>query len=163
MMSGQVGTFSKQNGICRRYLFMVRLCIWSFRDIAYVIDKLSGTCRRYLLLQVLCVPSVKITTNVRDRFNTYFCTKDHRIHRTISCFTLLNQASRGEGKYSLRKRRDILVSDRDPQRSFYYTTLILISDVLSSFRLFYIWFKDDTILRDRGPDNPIILSLNCIY
>ena len=30
----------------------------------------------------------------------------------------LHQAARGEGKNSIRKRRDILVSDRDQQRFF---------------------------------------------
>ena len=92
-------------------------CIPSFRAIAYAIDKQSGTCRRYLLLQGLYVPSVKTTTYVCNRFNT-FCTKDHKTHLAISCYTLLHQAARGEGKNSFRKRRDILVSDRDEQRFF---------------------------------------------
>ena len=92
-------------------------CIPSFRAIAYAIDKQSGTCRRYLLLQGLYVPSVKTTTYVCNRFNT-FCTKDHKTDLAISCYTLLHQAQRGEGKNSLRKRRDILVSDRDQQRFF---------------------------------------------
>ena len=89
-MSGKVETFGKQNSICKRF-------IPSFRAIAYVIDTQSGTCRRYLQLQGLYVPSVKTT---------------------ISCYTLLHQAARGKGKNSLRKRRDILVSDRDQQRFF---------------------------------------------
>ena len=119
MMSGKVATFSKQNGRCRRYLFMMRIMYTSFRAIAYVIDKQSGICRRYLLLQGLCVPSVKTATYVCNRFNTSFCTKDHETHKAISCYTLLHQATRGEGKNSLKKRRDIFVFDRDPQRFFF--------------------------------------------
>ena len=118
MMSGKVRTSSKQNGICKRYFSLWRFCIPSFRAIAHAIDKQSGTCRRYLLLQGLYVPSVKTTTYVCNRFNTSFCTKDHKTHLAISCYTLLRQAARGEGKNSLRKRRDILVSDRDQQRFF---------------------------------------------
>ena len=41
--------------------------------------------------------------------------KDHKTHLAISCYTLLHQAARGEGKNSLRKRRNILISDRDQQ------------------------------------------------
>ena len=94
-------------------------CIPSFRAIAYAIDKQSGTCRRYLLLQVLYVPSVKTTTYVCNKFNTSFGTKnDHKKRLAISCYALLHQAARGEGKNSLRKRRGILVSDRDQQRFF---------------------------------------------
>ena len=92
-------------------------CLPSFRAIAYAIDKQSGTCRRYLLLQGLYVPSVKTTTYVCKSFNT-FCTKDHKTHLAISCYTLQYQAARGEGKNSWRKCRDILVSDRDQQRFF---------------------------------------------
>ena len=92
-------------------------CIPSFRAIAYAIDKQSGTCRRYLLLQGLYVPSVKATTYVCNMFNT-FCTKDHKTHLAISCYTLLHQAARSEGKNSFRKRRDILVSDRDQEQFF---------------------------------------------
>ena len=44
--------------------------------------------------------------------------KDHKTHQTISCYTLLHQAARGEKKNSLRKCRDILVSDRDQQPYF---------------------------------------------
>ena len=58
---------------------------------------------------------VKTTTFVCNRFNT-FCTKDHKTDLAMSCYTLLHQAQRGEGKNSLRKRRDILVSDRDQQQ-----------------------------------------------
>ena len=91
-------------------------CIPSFRAIAYVIDKQSGTCGRYLLLQELYVLSVKTATYVCNRFNTSFCTKDHKTHLTISCYTLLHQAARSEGKNRLKTRRDVLVSDRDQQR-----------------------------------------------
>ena len=91
-------------------------CIPSFRAIAYAIDKQSGTCRRYLLLQGFYVPSVKTTTYVCNKFNASFCTKDHKTHLIISCYTLLHQSARGEGKNSLRKRMD--VSDRDQQRFF---------------------------------------------
>ena len=48
--------------------------------IAYVIDKQSGGFRRYFLLQGLYVPSFKTTTYVYNRFNTSFCTKDHKTH-----------------------------------------------------------------------------------
>ena len=105
--------------------------------IAYVMDKQSGTCRRYLLLQGLCVPSVKTTTYACNRFNTSFCTKDHRTQEATFCYTLLHQATRVEEKNSLRERRDLLVSDRDPQR-------------LSSFRLYYIQFKENKILWGAG-------------
>ena len=88
----------------------------SFRAIAYAIDKQSGKCRRHLLLQGLYVPSVKTTTYVCNSFNASFCTKECKTHLAISCYTLLHQAASGEGKSSLRKRRDILVSDRDQQR-----------------------------------------------
>ena len=37
---------------------------------------------------------------------------------TITCYTLLHQATRDEGKTSLKRRRDIFVSDRDLQRFF---------------------------------------------
>ena len=93
-------------------------CIPSFRAIAYAIDKQSDTGKRHLLLQGLYVPSVKTTTYVCSSFNTSFCTKDHKTHLTISCYTLLHQATKDEGKNSLRKRRDILVSDRG-QRQFF--------------------------------------------
>ena len=90
-----------------------RFWIPNFRAIAYAIDKQSDTCRKNLLIQGLYVPSVKTTTYVRNRFNTSFCTKGHKTHLAISCYTLLHQAARDEGKNSLRKRKDILVSDRD--------------------------------------------------
>ena len=93
-------------------------CIPSFRVIDYAIDKQSSTCRRYLLLQGLYVSSVKTTTYVCNSFNTSFCITDHKTHLVISCYTLLHQAARGEGKNSIRKPRYILVSDRDQQRFF---------------------------------------------
>ena len=48
---------------------------------AYVIDKQCGICTRYPLLKGLCVPSVKTLSN---KFNASFCTKDQKIHQTIS-------------------------------------------------------------------------------
>ena len=93
-------------------------CIQSFRAIGYTIDKQNDTCRRCLLLQGLYVPSVKTTTYVCKRFNASFCTKDHKTHLTVCCYTLLHQVERGEGKNSLRKRRDASVSDRDQQGFF---------------------------------------------
>ena len=62
--------------------------------------------------------SVETTTYVCNRFNTSFCTKDHKTHLAISCYILLHQAARGEGKNSLRRRSDVLVSDRDQQQVF---------------------------------------------
>ena len=67
---------------------------------------------------------------------------------------------KGWRKKSLRERRNIFLSDRDPQRfSFiilsliilpliflYYTTFILICDVLYSFRFYYTQFKEFKIL-----------------
>ena len=41
-----------------------------------------------------------------------------RRYVTITCYTLLHQVTRGEGKNSLTEPKDILVSDRDPQRLF---------------------------------------------
>ena len=45
-----------------------RLCISSFRTIAYIVNKQSGICKEFLLLRGLCVPSVKTTTYVYNRF-----------------------------------------------------------------------------------------------
>ena len=56
---------------------------------------------------------------------------------TINCYTLLHQATRGEGKNSFRCR-NIFVSARDPQRCFCIT---VIDDVLSSFKIYNIQFK----------------------
>ena len=63
------------------------------------------------------MPSVKTTTYVCNRFNT-FSTKDHKTHLAISCYARMYQAANCEGKKSLRKRKDILVSDRDQQQFF---------------------------------------------
>ena len=41
-----------------------------------------------------------------------------QIYVAIICYTLLHQATRGERKNGLRERRDIFLSDRDPQRFF---------------------------------------------
>ena len=60
------------------------LFIPSFITIAYVVDKQSDICRRYLLLQGLCVPSVKTTTHVCNRFNTFFCARNHKTNKAIS-------------------------------------------------------------------------------
>ena len=115
------------------------------------IDKENDTCKRYLLLQGLYVPSVKTTIYICNRFNTSFCTRDHKTHWTISCYTLLHQATRDEGKNSLRKRRNILVSDRDFATIFcYYNNLILIYDALSTYRLYYVQFKEVKILWGSG-------------
>ena len=57
----------------------------SFETIAYDVDKQSYLLlRRYLLLQGLCVASVKTTTYVCNRFNTSFCTRDHKTNQAIS-------------------------------------------------------------------------------
>ena len=64
------------------------------------------------------MPRVKTTTYICNRFNPSFCTKDHKTHLAISCYTLLHQAATGEGKNSVRKRRGILVSDREEQQFF---------------------------------------------
>ena len=87
-----------------------------FYDEDYRYQKQGGICRRYLLLQGLCLSSIKY---VCSRFNTSFHTKDHETHQVISFCTLLHQATRGDVKNSLRKRRDIFVSDRDLQVFFF--------------------------------------------
>ena len=62
-----------------------------------------------------------------------------------------------EGKNSLRERRDILVLNMI-LNDFSYTALILIYDVLSFFRLYYIHFKEVKSLWGPrvggGADNP---------
>ena len=112
--------------------------------------------------RIIYMLSVKTTTYVSNRFNTSFCTKDHKTHLAISCYTLLRQVARGEGKNSLRKLRDILVSDRDQQRFFIIDNLILIYDVLSSCRLYYVQFKEVKDLWGR-PDNPNTLFVNYFF
>ena len=64
---------------------------------------------------------------------------------------------KGWRKNSLRERRNIFVSDDDPQRFSFiiYTTLILIYDVLYSFRLCYIQFKEVKILWGPGAEGKI--------
>ena len=51
---------------------------------AYAVDKQSDICRRYLLLQGLCVQSVKTTSYVCNRFNTFFCARDHKTNQAVS-------------------------------------------------------------------------------
>ena len=78
-----------------------------------------------------------------------FCFKLARlqVYVAITCYPLLHQTTNCEGKNSFRERRDILVSGRDPQTILLdYTTLTLIYDVLSSFMLYYIQFKEVKIL-----------------
>ena len=55
------------------------------------------------LLEIFCLAKIDYIV----RLQVYFA---------ITCYTLLHQATRGEGKTGLRKSRDILVFDRDPQR-----------------------------------------------
>ena len=63
---------------------------------------------------------------------------------TITCYTLLHQTTRGEGKNSLRGRRDIFVSDRDPQGIFCLNPSSYIIFSLRKLKLYW----------GRGPDNP---------
>ena len=118
MMSGKVGTFS--NGICKRYFFIIRIICIKLQSysLCYRQTKQGMQKIHVLLSHDLYVRSVKTTTYICSRFNTYFCTKGHKTYQAISCYTLLQQAARGKGKNSLRKRRDILVSDCDQQRFF---------------------------------------------
>ena len=132
-----MGTFSKQNGICKKYFFVMR--------ILYTKPQSYSLCYRQTKWYRQKIPSVtgimcakcQTTTFVCNRFNTSFCTKDHKIHQAIPCYTLLHQTARGEGKNSLRKHKDILVSDYDQQRFF----IIIICDVLSLYLLYYVQFK----------------------
>ena len=98
----------KENGTCK----MVQLAIdkenGTCKMVQLAIDKENDTCKRYLLLQGLYVPSVKTTIYVCNRFNTSFRTRDHKTHWTISCYTLLHQVTRDEGKNSLRKHFSLL-------------------------------------------------------
>ena len=64
---------------------------------------------------------------------------------TITCYTLLHQATRGEWKNSFRRCRNIFFSDRDPQHFS-----VLHYDVLSSFKLYNIQFKKFKILWGPG-------------
>ena len=65
------------------------------------------------------IPCVKTITYVCNRFNTSFCFTDHKTYQAISCYTLLHQATRGEGKNSSRKPGDFLVCHRDAQIFFF--------------------------------------------
>ena len=80
MMSGKVGRSANKMVYAKGTFLLWGFCVPRFRAIAYVIDKQSGTCRIYLLLQGLYVSSIKATTCVCNRFNTSFCTKDHKAH-----------------------------------------------------------------------------------
>ena len=116
MMSGKVGTFSKQNGICRRYFFLMRILYTKLQSCSLCYRETNWFMQKIPSVTGIFVQSVKTTTYVCSRFNTSFCNKDHKTQQAISCYTLLHQAARGEGKNSLRKHKDILVFDRDQQR-----------------------------------------------
>ena len=81
---------------------------------------------------------------------------------TITCCTLLHQATRGEGNNSFRKCRNIFVSDRDLNDFF-----VLHYDVLSSFMLYNIQFEKVKIFWGLGaggreldnPKTPMFVSL----
>ena len=142
MMSGKVKTFSKQKGICKGYFLSWGFCISNFKAIAHAIDRQSGTCRRYLLLQGLYVPSVKTAKYICNRFNTSFCTKDHKTHLAISCYILLHQTAPGctrlltppcPPRFSLALYYEHIVS-----KSFSSKFVSRIPSVLSSF-LHAIW------------------------
>ena len=63
MTSGKVGMSGNKMVYAKGSFLWWRLCISSFKTIAYIVNKQSGICRKYLLLQGLYVPSVK-TTNM---------------------------------------------------------------------------------------------------
>ena len=88
--------------------------------------------------QIHAAPNFLLLSN---RFHVYVA---------IACYTLLHQATKCEGKNSLKERRDILVLIVIPNDFFYCTTLSLIYDVLPSFRLYYIQFKEVKILWGPG-------------
>ena len=113
-MSGKAETFSNQNGICKRHLFMMRT--------VYIKLESDSLCCRQIKWYMQKIRCVKTITYVCNRFNTFFCFKDHKTCQAISCYALLNQATRGEGKNSSRKRGDFLVSHRDAQ-TFYFIIL----------------------------------------
>ena len=72
-MSGKVSLSSANKMVYTKCTFLWwRLCISSFKTIAYIVNKQSGICRKYLLLQGLCVWSVKNTTWVCNRFKIIF-------------------------------------------------------------------------------------------
>ena len=113
-MSGKVRTFSRQNGICKRHFFMMR--------VVYIKLQSDSLCYRQMKWNMQKIRCVKPITYVCNRFNTFFCFKDHKTYQAISCYTLLHQATRGEGKNSSRKRGDFLVSYRDAQ-TFHFIIL----------------------------------------
>ena len=99
-----------------------------------------------------------------NRFNTSFCTKDHKTHKAIYCYTLLlHQAARGEGKkgyFSFWSWSTTIFH--------HYNNLILIYNVLSSYRLYYVQFKEVKILWGLGVggrrlDNPNTLFKKCFH
>ena len=72
-MSGKVSLSSANKMVYTKCTFLWwRLCISSFKTIAYIVNRQSGICRKYLLLQGLCVSSVKNTTCVCNRFKIIF-------------------------------------------------------------------------------------------
>ena len=83
-----------------------------------------------------------------NRFNTSFCTKDHKTHKAIYCYTLLlHQAARGEGKkgyFSFWSWSTTIFH--------HYNNLILIYNVLSSYRLYYVQFKKLKFYGVWGPE-----------
>ena len=118
-MLGKVETFSKKNSICKRSFFIMRIlytklqsCSLCYRKTKFYTQKIPS------VTGIICGKSQNYNI-VCNRFNSSFCTKDHKTHlTTISCYIVLHQAAMGEGKNSLRKRRDILVSDFDQERFF---------------------------------------------
>ena len=72
MMSGKVGTSGNKMACAKGTFLWWKLCIPSFRTIAFIVDKQSGICRKHLLLQGLCVPSVKTTTYICNGFKMDF-------------------------------------------------------------------------------------------
>ena len=84
-------------------------------------------------------------TGTKSTLLQTFCFKVARlqVYVAITCYTLLDQARRGERKNSLRERTTFLCC----------TTLTLIYDVLSSFRLYYIQFTEIKILWGPGAQN----------
>ena len=65
----------------------------------------------------------------------------------MTCYTLLHQVTRAEGKNSLWERRDIFVFVILNGFSFF------LNYVLSSFRLYYIQFKEVTFLWGPGAED----------
>ena len=105
-MSGKVGTFSKQNGICKRHLFMMRIVYIKLQS-----DSLGYQQTKWYMQKIPCVKTINMY--VCNRFNTSFCFKNHKTYQAISCYTLLHQAKRSEGKNNSKKPGDFLLSHRD--------------------------------------------------